>query len=189
MSSVSQSKSIRANSRVANRSPSDSQVPNVGLPSLSARLTGLVFIGKSVRCEKRVAMAKVSSVSNRRWYRKPRRCRACISRGNWPLVARRGTDGRKSTTLDKCPPPVALAGPTALRPRENALRPKARRLAFILVGLLLVGSSGCSRAGGASQHVPPAIATSSARSATREPRRIRVIRFIFARWARRPDRA
>ena len=33
MSSVSQAKSIRARIRVANKSPSDSQVPNVGFPS------------------------------------------------------------------------------------------------------------------------------------------------------------
>ena len=75
MSSVSQSKPMRASNRVANKSPSDSQVPNEGWPALRVRLTGLVFID---RCSwvgtsesKRVARRSVSSVSNGCPRRKP----------------------------------------------------------------------------------------------------------------------
>src|ERR1700722_19323586 len=46
MSKVSQSKPERAMTRVAYKSPSDSQVPNEGFPAFNVRLTGLVFMGE-----------------------------------------------------------------------------------------------------------------------------------------------
>src|SRR5687768_13228710 len=46
MSRVSQSKPMRASTRVAYKSPSESQVPKLAWPSRSLRFTGLVLMGR-----------------------------------------------------------------------------------------------------------------------------------------------
>ena len=157
MSSVSQAKSIRASIRVANRSPSDSQVPNDGLPSASARLTGLVFIARLVVLQRfrGGCIAQSSSVPDRRPRRKPRRpsrppvCR----RHSTSRVAAIRRDRRKSTGL--ATRRIELPRVVSRRDREHRNVPTRRTSgnhAAVRRSLLAIAagwrSRGCGRAGG-----------------------------------------